>query len=66
MLTHRSAIQIIAGKPQSVEDAVVIEDRFHLLLNDNLVTDMVASRDQLRELGAGFVVTEGLVRDVDK
>ena len=27
---------------------------------------MVASRDQLRELGAGFVITEGITRCVDK
>jgi len=27
---------------------------------------MVASRDQLRELGAGFVIAEGIARYVDK
>jgi hypothetical protein len=27
---------------------------------------MVASRDQLKELGAGFVITEGITRCVDK
>jgi FdhD protein len=30
------------------------------------VTEMVASRDQLKELGAGYVLSEGLVRCVDK
>ncbi|MFA5332835.1 MAG: formate dehydrogenase accessory sulfurtransferase FdhD [Methanoregula sp.] len=66
MLSHHHGIQVIVGKPQEIEDAVVVEDRFHLLLNDRPVTDMIASRDQLRELGAGFVVSEGLVRNVSK
>jgi FdhD protein len=63
--THRS-IQVIAGVARDTDDAVVIEDRFELLLNDHPVTDIVASRDQLRELGAGYVISEGLVRCVDK
>ena len=63
--THHS-IQVIAGKARETDDAVVIEDRFELLLNDQPVTEMVASRDQLRELGAGYVVSEGILRFVDK
>jgi FdhD protein len=62
---HRS-IQVLGGVARETDDAVVIEDRFELLLNDCPVTDMVASRDQLRELGAGYVISEGLVRCVDK
>jgi len=63
--THRS-IQVIGGTARETDDAVVIEDRFELLLNDQPVTEMVASRDQLRELGAGYLVSEGIVRCVDK
>jgi len=63
--THHS-IQVIAGLARETDDAIVIEDRFELLLNDKPVTEMVASRDQLRELGAGYLVSEGIVRCVDK
>jgi FdhD protein len=63
--THRS-IRVDTGKALETDEAVVIEDRFELLLNDRPVTEMVASRDQLRELGAGYLVSEGIVRCVDK
>lgn len=63
--THHS-IQVIGGQARETDDAIVIEDRFELLLNDKPVTEMVASRDQLRELGAGYLVSEGIVRCVDK
>jgi FdhD protein len=63
--THHS-IQVIAGVHRETDDSIVIEDRFELLLNDRPVTEMVASRDQLRELGAGYLVSEGIVRCVDK
>jgi len=63
--THRT-IRVTAGVAKETDDAVVIEDRFELLLNDRPVTEMVASRDQLRELGAGYLVSEGIVRCVDK
>ena len=62
--THRG-IQVTAGLARETDDAVVIEDRFELFLNDQPVTEMVASRDQLRELGAGYLVCEGIVRCVD-
>ena len=63
--THHS-IQVIAGQARETDDSVVVEDRFELLLNDEPVTEMVASRDQLRELGAGYLVSEGILRCVDK
>lgn len=63
--THRS-IRVDGGKGLETDDAIVREDRFELLLNDRPVTEMVASRDQLRELGAGYLVSEGIVRCVDK
>jgi FdhD protein len=62
--THRS-IRVDCGKAQETDDAIVVEDRFELLLNDKPVTEMVASRDQLRELGAGYLVSEGILRCVD-
>jgi len=66
MIHIHHSIQVIAGEARDSDDSIVIEDRFELLLNDRPVTAMVASRDQLRELGAGYVISEGLVRCVDK
>ena len=65
-LDHHHGIQVRKGEISVINDAIVIEDRFRILFNDYPVTDMIASRDQLRELGAGFVITEGLARCVDK
>jgi FdhD protein len=65
-LDHHRGIQIRNGEISEINDAIVIEDRFQILFNDCLLTDMIASRDQLLELGAGFVITEGLTRCVDK
>lgn len=61
---HRG-IRFDAGVAEETDDAVVIEDRFVIELNGTPVTEMVASRDQLRELGAGYVICEGLARSVD-
>lgn len=66
MIHMHRGIQVVAGEPHETDDAIVIEDRFELFLNDRFVTGMVASRDQLEELGAGYVINEGLVRCVDK
>jgi len=66
MIHVHAGIQVIAGTAKKTDDAVVVEDRFELLLNDRPVTDMIASRDQLRELGAGYLITEGIVRCVDR
>ncbi len=65
-LDQHLGIQVRNGEISEITDAIVIEDRFQILFNDCPVTDMIASRDQLRELGAGFVITEGLTRCVDK
>lgn len=65
MIHVHHGIQVIAGVPRETDDSIVIEDRFELLLNDKPVTEMVASRDQLRELGAGYLVSEGIVRCID-
>lgn len=48
--------------PESV--AVCREEGYRLYLNDTPLVAMVASPCQLRELGAGFVISEGLARSV--
>jgi hypothetical protein len=53
-LDHHRGIRVRNGEISEINDAIVIEDRFRILLNDCPVTDMIASRDQLREIGAGL------------
>jgi FdhD protein len=65
-LKDHCSIRVRNGEVTEIDDTIVIEDRFLVLFNDSPVTDIVASRDQIPELGAGFVITEGLPRCVDK
>lgn len=57
---EHSAVQVRGKQVISLQDAVCIEDTFRLYLNDMPVAHIIASPDQLRELGAGFVICEGL------
>ncbi len=66
MLDHHRGIQVSGARAEEIDDAIVVEDRFQLIFNGRPVTEMIASRDMLRELGAGFVITEGLALNVDK
>ena len=50
---------------QRYMDHVIREERFRLYLNNEPLAVQIASPEQLRELGAGFVVTEGIAREVD-
>jgi hypothetical protein len=57
-LNHHHCIQVRNGEISEINDGIVIEGRFRILFNDCEVTDMIASRDQLLEPGAGFVITK--------
>jgi len=46
-------------------DDVIREERFTLYLNNRFITEQVASPEQLKELGAGFVICEGLAGQVE-
>lgn len=58
-------IRVEDGIPQRITDDVIREDRFSLYLNNTHILDQVASNDMLRELGAGFVICEGLSETVE-
>ena len=58
-------IRVEDGVPQRITDDVIREDRFSLYLNNCHMLDQVASNDMLRELGAGFVICEGLCDTVE-
>src|SRR4030042_5367247 len=58
------AIQVDGNKTRQIKDNVCIEETFRLYLNDEPLIELVASPEQLRELGAGFIVCEGLAQGV--
>ncbi|MEN6341650.1 MAG: formate dehydrogenase accessory sulfurtransferase FdhD [Methanospirillum sp.] len=64
-LVSRRGVQYRGGEAHEIEDAIVVETTFRILLNGEEVAAQVASDEQLAELGAGFVIDEGLADAVD-
>jgi FdhD protein len=64
-LVKVTGIQVRDGGVSTIDDRVVCEERFSLFINDTRFLELVASRNDLAELGAGFVVCQGLSRTVD-
>lgn len=62
---EHSAIQVRAEGVVTLQDSVCVEDTFRLFLDDVPLAQIIASPDQLRELGAGFVLCEGLSEHVE-
>ncbi|HNY89210.1 MAG TPA: formate dehydrogenase accessory sulfurtransferase FdhD [Methanoregulaceae archaeon] len=60
-----TGIQVKEGKAVPIDDTVVKEERFSLFLNGSHFTDLVASANQVEALGAGFVVCQGLSKEVN-
>ena len=63
---RHAALKIQRNVATPFEDEVCIEDTFRLHVNDLPLAQVIASPDQLNELGAGFVVCEGLAERVDQ
>jgi FdhD protein len=61
-----TGIQVRDGRAAQIEDTVVKEEKFSLFLNGSHFTDLVASANQIRELGAGIVVCQGLSKGVER
>jgi FdhD protein len=64
-LVNIAGIQVRDGEASTIDDRVVCEERFCLFINDTRFIDLVASRNDLAALGAGFMVCQGLSRTVD-
>jgi FdhD protein len=60
-----SGIQVKDGSVRKVHDDIVVEDHVRLFLNGTYLATLVASPDRLEDLGAGFVVCEGLADEVN-
>jgi FdhD protein len=61
----RAGIQVTGDGAREVHDDIIVEDHVRLFLNGEYLTTLVASPDRLDDLGAGFVVCEGLTDRVD-
>jgi len=60
-----TGIQVQAdGSYREISDVVIRGDTFAIVLNGELITEQVASSNCLRELGAGFVVAEGIAENI--
>jgi FdhD protein len=60
------AIQVRSSGAEEIQDRVAVEGKFRLFLNGTLFSELVASGEQLAELGAGFVVCQGLAGEVEE
>jgi FdhD protein len=58
------AVQVMGGTAKPIDDIVCTEDTFRLKLNGVHLAQIIASPDQLCELGVGFVICEGLSQTV--
>ncbi len=58
------AVKVTGGKSEKIEDLTALEDKITILLNGVIVSSQVATNDKPDELGAGYVITEGLCKDV--
>ncbi|CCJ35399.1 formate dehydrogenase accessory protein [Methanoculleus bourgensis MS2] len=61
----RAGIQVTGDGAREVHDDIIVEDCIRLFLNGEYLTTLVACLDRLADLGAGFVICEGLADEVD-
>jgi FdhD protein len=63
-LTTAEGYCFIADHFEARREGVCIEKIFQIKLNDKLIATLVASPSMLAELGAGFVISEGLCKEI--
>ncbi|HDR72512.1 MAG TPA: formate dehydrogenase accessory sulfurtransferase FdhD [Methanoculleus sp.] len=59
------AIRVDGDEVVRITEPVIREERYLIYLNDQLLAEQIASPDQREELGAGFVICEGLAEHVE-
>ncbi|NYT06429.1 MAG: formate dehydrogenase accessory sulfurtransferase FdhD [Methanomicrobiales archaeon] len=65
-MDEHPAIRVEGGTATRFMDHVIREDRFALHVNGVLLLEQIASADHLAELGAGFVISEGIADSVER
>ncbi|WOF16559.1 formate dehydrogenase accessory sulfurtransferase FdhD [Methanoplanus sp. FWC-SCC4] len=66
VLKEVQAIQVNEDSANIISDYVVNEDTISIYINNDHITTQVATLMDLRELGAGFAISEGLCEHVDR
>jgi FdhD protein len=66
VMDEHPAIRVEGGSAVRFMDHVIREDCFQIYLNNRFLTEQIASADDLRELGAGFAICEGLADHVER
>jgi len=64
-LTNVDAILVADQVREESRETVCKEDTVCIYLNDRPITTLVASPHQLKELGVGFLISEGLVESIE-
>ncbi|MBN1432390.1 MAG: formate dehydrogenase accessory sulfurtransferase FdhD [Methanomicrobiaceae archaeon] len=65
-LDTTDALKVKGEDAFRIADCIVPEDRVEIFLNDSYITTQVANLDNIAELGAGYVISEGLSDHVDQ
>jgi FdhD protein len=60
------ALKVIGKEISKISDCIAPEEKVEIFLNDSYITTQVANTDNIAELGAGYVISEGLSGYVDK
>jgi len=64
-IVRRTGIQVTGEGAREVHDNIIVEDRVRLFLNGEYITTLVTCLDRLEDLGAGFIICEGLANGVE-
>lgn len=65
-LNTNEALKVTGGGTFRIKDCIAPEDRVRIYLNNSYITTQVANLDSISELGAGYVISEGLSEYVEK
>ena len=65
-LDKTDALKVTGKNISKISDFIAPEERIEIFLNDTHITTHVANSDNIAELGAGYVISEGLSGYVDR
>jgi FdhD protein len=59
-LKYMQGILVKSDSVRTVDDPIVTEEKVNIYLNNEMLSSQVATPEDLEELGAGFVISEGI------
>ncbi|MBN2734927.1 MAG: formate dehydrogenase accessory sulfurtransferase FdhD [Methanomicrobiaceae archaeon] len=63
-LKSMRALKITKNSAEYIDDPVAVEGRVTIYVNDEQIASQVASLSDLKELGAGYVISEGISNEI--